>query len=331
MHKSITRRSALAHLSTLGLACSARAAWGQAKWPSRPVRFITQSAPGDPVDLRLREFTQGLQPLLGGVNSIIDNKTGAGGILAHQALLQAPADGHTFLLANAAMTIFPSIYRKLPYSPLRDFMPIAFSGFSPIGLAVAASSPERTLAEWAASAARQSQKGRLNYGSPGNGSVSHVYGFQVNEDFGLGATHIPYKGASPALMDLASGQVHFMMLDIFSLRPLLAQGALRLLAVSGDRRSKYLPEVPTFAELGHRGYDRTGWTGYYARAGTPAAVAEQMATAMNQLNAAPEWVEKRGQVWSDWLPLKPAEMAERVKAETEAYARLVAKIGFYAD
>jgi len=329
MRQAIPRRHALTHLAALGLASVAGTARAQPKWPSRPVRFITQSAPGDPVDLRLREFVQGLQPLLGGVNSIVDNKTGAGGILAHQALLQAPADGHTFLLANAAMTIFPSIYRKLPYAPLRDFMPIAFSGLSPIGLAIPATSPEKTLAEWAAAAARQ--KGRLNFSSPGNGSVSHVYGFQVNEDLGLGATHIPYKGASPALMDLASGQVHFMMLDIFSLRPLLTQGALRLLAVSGERRSKYLPDVPTFAELGHRGYDRTGWTGYYARAGTPAAVAEQMAAAMNQLNAAPEWVEKRGQVWSDWLPLKPAEMAERVKAETEAYARLVAKIGFYAD
>ena len=329
MRTTLNRREALTRLSALGLTGPTGVAWAQAKWPSRPLRFITQSAPGDPVDLRLREFVQGLQPLLGGANPIVDNKTGAGGILAHQALLQAPADGHTFLLANAAMTIFPSIYRKLPYSPLRDFMPIAFSGLSPIGLAIPAASPEKTLAEWAAAAARQ--KGRLNYGSPGNGSVSHVYGFQVNEDLGLGATHIPYKGASPALMDLASGQVHFMMLDIFSLRPLLAQGALRLLAVSGERRSRYLPDVPTFAELGHRGYDRTGWTGYYARAGTPATVLEQMAAAMNQLNAAPEWVEKRGQVWSDWLPLKPAEMAERVKAETEAYARLVAKIGFYAD
>lgn len=323
------RRDVLARWGALGLMAGSAPAWPQARWPSRSIRFVTPSAPGDPVDLRLREFSQGLQPLLNGVSTVVDNKTGAGGILAHQTLLQAPADGYTFLLANAAMTIFPAIYRKLPYSPIRDFVPVAFSGLSPIGLAVPASRPEKTLAEWAAWAG--TQKGKLNYGSPGNGSVSHVYGFQVNEDFNVGATHIPYKGASPALMDLASGQVHFIMLDIFSLRPLLGKGALRLLAVSGERRSKYLPEVPTFAELGHGGYDRVGWTGYYARAGTPSEIIEQMAAAMNKLNAAPEWVDKRAQVWSDWTELKPAEMAERVKRETEAYARLVAKIGFYAD
>lgn len=329
MRNSIGRRDFLTNLGAIGLGLGLGPAQAQSAWPSRPIRFITQAAAGDAVELRLREFAQALSPLLNGAPTIIDNKPGAGGMLAHQALLQAPADGYTFMLANAAMTIFPSIYRKLPYSPLKDFMPVAFSGLSPIGLAIPASRPEKTLAEWVAWAGKQ--KGKLNFGSPGNGSVSHVYGFQVNEDFDLGATHIPYKGASPALMDLAAGQVHYLMLDTFSLRPLLTRGALRVLAVTGERRSKFLPDVPTFAELGHRGYDRMGWTGYYARAGTPTAIVEQMAAAINKLNAAPEWAEKRDQVWSDWQPFKPAELAERVKLETEAYARLIAKIGFYAD
>ncbi len=323
------RRHFLARLAGLAALPAVTCSWAEANWPNRPLRFVTPSAPGDPVDLRLRDFTQGLQPLLNGTTTLVDNKSGAGGRLAHQALLQAPADGYTYLLANAAMTIFPAIYRKLPCSPIRDFVPIAFSGLSPIGLAIAAERPQKTLDEWIAWA--RTQKGRLNYGSPGNGSVSHVYGFQVNEDFDLGATHIPYKGASPVLMDLAGGQVHYVMLDIFSLRPLLGKGALRLLAVSGTRRSKYLPDVPTFAELGHGGYDRMGWTGYYAKSGTPAEIIEAMAAAINKLSATPEWAAKRAQVWSDWIEQTPTEMAERVKRETEVYARLVPKIGFYAD
>lgn len=329
MRKDFHRREFLNGLGAASLAAMAPAAWAQAAWPSRPIRFVTQAAAGDPVELRLRDFAQGLSPLLNGVPTVVDNKPGAGGVLAHQALLQAPADGYTFMLANAAMTIFPSIYRKLPYSPARDFVPVAFSGLSPIGLAIPASRPEKTLAEWVAWASKQ--KGKLNYASPGNGSVSHVYGFQVNEDFDLDATHVPYKGVSPALLDIVAGQVHFVMLDTFSLRPLLTKGDLRLLAVTGDRRSKFLPSVPTFAELGHRGYERMGWTGYYAKTGTPAAIVEQMAAAINKLNATPEWGEKRDQVWSDWRAFTPAEIAEKVKSETETYARLIAKIGFYAD
>lgn len=329
MPHPFTRRHLLTGLGALGLTPLAAPAWAQSGWPNRPVRFITQAAAGDPVELRLREFLQALTPVLNNTPMVVDNKPGAGGVLAHQTLVQAPADGYTFMLANAAMTIFPSIYRKLPYSPLKDFQPVAFSGLSPIGFAVPASRPEKTLAEWVAWA--RTQKGKLNYASPGNGSVSHIYGFQVNDDFDLGATHIPYKGVSPALLDMVGGQVHFVMLDTFSLRPLLLKGDLKLLAVTGDRRSKYLPAVPTFAELGHKGYDRMGWTGYYTRAGTPAPIVEQMAAAINRLNGLPEWMEKRDQSWSDWRPFTPTEMAERVRAETEAYARLVAKIGFYAD
>ncbi len=329
MRNATPRRKFLTGLGALGLAGLAPAAWAQSGWPNRPIRFITQAAAGDPVELRLREFAQGLTPLLNGAPTVIDNKPGAGGVLAHQALLGAPADGYTFMLANAAMTIFPSIYRKLPYSPARDFVPVAFSGLSPIGLAIPASRPEKTLAEWVAWASKQ--KGKLNFASPGNGSVSHVYGFQVNEDFDIGATHVPYKGVSPALMDMVAGQVHFTMLDTFSLRPLLTKGDLRLLAVTGERRSKFLPNVPTFAELGHKGYERMGWTGYYAKAGTPAPILEQMAAAINKLNATPEWTEKRDQVWSDWRPFTTAEIADRVKSETETYARLIARIGFYAD
>lgn len=300
-------------------------------WPgSRAVRFVSQAAPGDPVDIRLREFLKGLTPALGGATLITDNKPGAGGVLAHQSVLNAPADGSSVLLANAAMTIIPTFYRKLPYNPAKDFAPVAFSGLSPIGLAIPASRPEVSLKSWVAWA--QQQKGQLNYASPGNGSVSHLYGFELADRMGIQATHIPYKGATPAVLGMATGDAQFTMLDIFSLRPMLAKGTLRLLAVTGAERSKYLPEVPTFKELGYPGYERMGWTAYYMKAGTPSAIVEQLAGAINQVNAQPEWIERREQQWSAWPgPLAPADLAHQMLAETETWAAVIRKAGVYAD
>ena len=305
------------------------AAHAQSAWPSRPIRFITQSAPGDAVELRLREFLKDLTPLLNNQPLVVENKPGAGGVLSHQAVLNAPADGHTVLLANAAMTIVPSIYRKISYNPVRDFQPVAFSGLAPIGLAIPASRPEKTLKDWLAWA--RTQGGKLNYASPGNGSVSHLYGFQLSDQFGLNATHVPYKGVAPAMLDLLGGNVHFILLDIFNLRALLDKGDIRLLAVAMDERFKYTPSVPTFKELGYSGYDRLGWTGYYVKAGTPQPIVDQLAAAINKLNTAPDWAAKRGVTWSHWVNMSPRDMAERFKYETEAWGAIVRKTGFVAD
>ena len=328
---NLNRRSMLIYavLAQLGLVGGAQAQAQANNWPNRPIKFVTQSAAGDPVDLRLREFLNELAPQLKGAVFIVDNKPGAGGLIAHQAVLNQPADGNTVLVTNATMTIFPTLYRKLSYNPLKDFAPVAFSGIAPIALAIPASRPEKTLKDWTAWA--KQQKNTLNYASPGNASVSHLYGYQLTDQFGLGATHIPYKGAMPALMDMLGGQVHFMMLDTFSLRPLLMKGDVRVLAVTGDERSKFLPDVPTFKELGHAGYERTGWTAYYMRAGTPPAIVAQLAQLINGLNATPGWVAKRDQQWSEWTPLSPAAMGDRIRSETEAWAVLIRKNGFYAD
>lgn len=300
-----------------------------ADWPSRPIRFITQSAAGDPVEGRLREFVQGVSDRLGGIACIVENKPGAAGVLAQQTLLNAPADGHTVLLTNATVTIFPTLHRKLKFDPLRDFQPVALSGLSPIGLAIPASRPETTLAGWLSWA--RSRPRELNYASPGNGSVSHLYGLELDERFGLQATHVPYKGAQAGLLDMTTGQIHFTMLDTFSLRPMLQKQAIRLLAVSGDARSPYLPEVPTFAESGHRGFDRMGWTAYYVRSGTPPAILEPMSVLFNEVNASAHWIKRREQLWSVWQPLTPAELSARVRAETAAWAGLIHRNALYAD
>lgn len=297
-------------------------------WPTRPIRIFTQDGPGGAVDARLREFIVPLAEDLKG-SIVVENKVGAGGQIAHQALLTAPTDGYTMLLANAAITIMPSLYRKLPYVPTRDFVPVAYSGLSAIGLAVPASHPARTLKSWTDWA--RTQKGRLNYGSSGIGSVQHLYGYQVEQQLSLEASHVPYKSAIQFLPELSTGQLQFAMLDIFSLRAFLAKGDLRVLAVTGRERSRFLPEVPTFRELGFDGYERMGWTAYFMRTGTPAPVLERMAEAINRVSATPEWAAKREVTWSSYEVLTQAQLAERVRAETAAWGDLIRRTGVSLD
>jgi tripartite-type tricarboxylate transporter receptor subunit TctC len=329
MDVSPSRRRLLQAFSA-ALTCTPWLASAKTKeWPSGPVRFVTQSAAGDPVDRRLREVLQGLAPRLGGATLVPDNKPGAGGVLSTQSVLNSPADGHHVLVANATMTILPAFNRKLPYDPLTELAPVALQGLSPIGLAIPSSRPEKTLAEWVRWA--KTQKGRLNYCSVGNGSVSHLYGFQLADQMGFEATHIPFKGGSPGILSLASGEVQYAMLDIFSLRPMLSRGSLRLLAVTGDERSKFLPNVPTFKELGFQGFERTGWTGYFVRAGTPQPVIDTLARSINQLNATPEWERKREEQWSTWRSMSPSELGRNLRSDAQAWAAIVNKTGVYAE
>ena len=321
----VTRAGTL--LATPLAAIVPRLAAAQA-WPSRPIRVLTQDAPGGAIDARLREFAVPLSEELK-ATLVVENKVGAGGQIAHQALLTSPADGYNVMLANAAITIIPSLYRKLPYVPTRDFVPVAYSGLSAIALAVPASSPAKTLKDWMEWA--KTQKGRLNYGSSGVGSVQHLYGYQLEQQLGLEASHVPYKTAIQFLPDLATGQLQFAMLDVFSLRPFMQKGNVRVLAVTGRERSKFVPAVPTFRELGLEGYERMGWTAYFVRAGTPAAIVDRLAEAIDKVNGQPEWVAKREATWSSYEVLTRVQLAEQVRAETTAWGELIRRTGASLD
>jgi len=329
MLNSLHRRRLLQGMAAAFCLPGVQALAQKSAWPSRNIRFVTQSAPGDAVDVRLRELLLDLSPLLNGATLIPDNKPGAGGVLAHQSVLNAAADGYSVLLANATMTILPAFNRKLPYNPLEAFTPVAVQGLSPIGLAIPASRPEKTLEDWVQWA--RGQGDQINYGSVGNGSVSHLYGFQLAEDMGLRATHIPFKGSTPGLLAMLAGDVHYGMYDTFSLRPLLTKGDLRVLAIAGEQRSKFLPDVPTFKELGHPGYDRAGWTGYFVKKETPLEIVARLAQSINQVNAKPEWAGKREQLWSEWHSMTPAQLATRVQMDAQAWALIVKRTGVYAD
>ena len=324
----VSRRACVQALA----AAAAGAAWpvrAQADWPSRPLRIVTAAGAGDPNDLSMRRFVPAVGAELNNTTFIVDNKPGAGGMLAHQQLLLAPADGYTVLQGNASLTILPGIQRKLTYHPQTDFAPVAFMGWSAIGLAIPASRPEKTFPEWLAWARKQG--GKLNYGSAGGGSIGHLYGFQLGDQFDLEATHIPQRGLAPVVRDLVAQEIHYTLADIFSLRSFLAPGQLRLLAVAGTERSRFLPEVPTFKELGVAGFERMGWNAWFVRAGTPAAIVERLAGAVNRVNAKPDWVAFREQFWLDHKPLTPSEIGAQVRRETEAWGLVARKSGYVAE
>ena len=161
--------------------------------------------------------------------------------------------------------------------------------------------------------------------------MASLYGYQASEQFGLKATHVPYKTAIQFLPDLASARIDFTMLDIFSTRPFVTRGDVRLLAVTGEERSKFLPDVPTFKELGLQGYERMGWSAYYARAGTPPEIVERLSAAIDKVSASPEWVAKRDLIWSIWRRQSTQQLTERIRSETEAWGELVKRSGFRAD
>ncbi len=316
-------------MTAAGLAGSmcGTAAWA-AGWPNSTIRFISQSGAGDAVDARLREFANDLAPALNNVSCIVENKPGAGGIIAAQSLLNSEANGNTIFLGNASMTILPTYHKKLPFLPVRDFAPVALSGQAPTALAISSKRPEKTLDEWIANTKKR--QGSVFYGSTGSGTPGHLYGYQVNEQFSLKAEHVPYRGNVPALLDLIAERSDYVVLDIFSLRPFHAQGDIRILAVAADERSKYLPEVPTFAELGYKGYDRMGWTAYFVKTGTSPDIIKRLADSINTANDTPKWHDRRRQLWSEWQVLSPAEIRNRLQRETEAWGALIKRGNIYA-
>lgn len=327
MQEPYSRRCFL-QAAASGVAGLALPAFAQSDWPARPVRVVTHSAAGDPNDLVVRRFAQAVSTELG-QNLVIENTPGAGGVLAHREFLRTPADGYSILHANVAVTLLPSTHPKLPYNPLAEFAPVAFMGWNALGLAIPANHPAKTYAEWAAWA--RTQKGKLNFGSGGNGSVQHLYGWQLSDHLGLDATHISYRGTGPAIRDMVGGQTHFVLSDTFSLRSFASGGQLRILAVTGPERSRYLPDVPTLGEFGAPNFEKRGWNAWFFKTGTPQAAVDRLASVANRVNALPEWAALREQLWIDWRPLTPAEVAAQVRRETESWAQVVKKSGYVPE
>lgn len=261
----------------------------RAEYPERPVRVLVPFPPGGAVDIVARLLAAYLTAELGRP-FLVESKAGAGGILATDAVAKAPADGYTLLLTTPNHTINAALNPKLPYDTERDLVPVAIVAEIPEVLVSHPAAPFASFADFVDYA--RSHPGKLNYASAGIGTLPHVTMELLLRGLGLKVTHVPYKGAAPAMTDLLAGQVQLKMDTYATSAQYVAAGRLRALAIASRTRSTLMPDVPTVAEQGLPGYEGILWIGMMAPAGTPKAVIDRLAAASARAVRTPQVVER---------------------------------------
>jgi tripartite-type tricarboxylate transporter receptor subunit TctC len=273
------RRQLVAGAGALALLPLTRAFAQAGDWPNKPVKVLVAFTAGGTTDILARAVSQKLaerfkQPF------IVDNKPGAGGNLGTELAARAAPDGYTFIVNSVGpIAVNPTLYKKLNIDPLKDLVPVVQIADVPNVLVVHPSVPAKTMEEFIAYA--KANPGKLNYGSTGIGTSSHLSGFMLSQRSGVDTTHVPYKGAD-ALKDLLAGRVQFMFATIPSVIQHIHAGGLRAIAVTSVKRSRSLPNVPTVAEKGFPGFEAGSWFGFFAPQGTPEAVMNELNKAVNE-------------------------------------------------
>jgi tripartite-type tricarboxylate transporter receptor subunit TctC len=314
---------------TICLALLALAPLAQAAFPDKPVKMIIGFPPGGPLDAHARLLADRLGQVLG-QPVIIDYKAGAGGSVGAEFVAKSPPDGYTLLMANTGtMVINPAVYTKLPYQTLRDFAPVARTAQQPLAWVVNPAVPAKSVQELVALA--KARPGQLNYGSAGNGGISHLVPEMFKTATGTYIVHIPYRGSAPAFTDLLAGQVQMMAESIPQASQYVKQGKLRALAVTGRERNAALPDTPTFAESGVKGLEVVGFYGVLAPAGTPKDVLGRLSDAFRQTLDTPDVRSKMTQQGADPAYLGADAFAAFLAAQMPVWAKAVKDSGTKLD
>jgi len=281
------RKHALLAMTALALlpACTHAIAQSAADYPAKPVRVIVGQAPGGGNDIQARLFAQKLSESFGR-SFIVENRTGAGSLISYRAVAQAPPDGYTLLAVAGGYTVAPAVHTNLGFDPVKDLAPISLVVQAPFLLLAHPSVPVKNVKELVALA--RSRPGALTHASAGHGSSTHLAFALFTTLARVDITHVPYKGTGPALVDAISGQVHMLMGNVLSSLQYAKNGKLRMLGVSTAKRSAALPELPTLAEAGVPGYESSTWHGWFAPAGTPAAIVSKVSAELAKSVKAPD-------------------------------------------
>jgi len=298
-------------------------------YPVKPVRMLVGFPPGGANDLVGRAVATRLGPRLG-QQIVVENRPGAGGNIATQLAARAVPDGYTLLLGSvASLAMSPALYREVPFDPLNDFAPVTQAvGVSSLIL-THPSLPPRSLKELVALAKKQ--PGKLNYGSPGTGSIAHLTAEMFLKTAGIRIVHVPYKGGGPAVIDAMAGQVECLISLISTSGPQIKAGKLIGHAVTSAARSPSLPEVPTVAESGYPGFEASGWLGLLFPAKTPDAIVERMHKEAVAVINLPEVRKQLEDVGLDPSPSTPQAFRAYMKAEYAKWGKLIREAGIKAE
>jgi tripartite-type tricarboxylate transporter receptor subunit TctC len=300
-------------------------ALAQGDYPNKPVKVLTGFPPGQATDVLGRAVAQKLAESLG-QQFFVDNKPGAAGIIATQAAMASPADGYTLLLTSSGpLAVNPGLYSKLPYDPVKDFVPVAMLAMVPLILVTNPTFPATSVKELVALA--KAKPGTINYASGGNGVTNHLVMEMFRSTAGINMTHVPYKGGPPALTDLMGGQVSVMFETIVGAGSFVKQGRLRPLAVSSLKRSSAAPDVPTLNELGYTGFNGVPWVAIVAPANTPATVVAKLNAEINKALATKEVRDYFVSQGAEPMPMTPDEFAGFMKTEIAKWTRAVKDSG----
>jgi tripartite-type tricarboxylate transporter receptor subunit TctC len=312
------------------LLCAASACRAQPQaFPDKPVHFVVGFTPGGPSDILARALGQKLSEQWT-QQVLIENRPGAGGNLAAEAVAKSAPDGYTWLLGNnSILATNQSLYRTLGYDPVRDFAPVALVAIQPNILVVNPQLPVHSVGELIALA--KSRPGQLNYASSGSGAAAHLAGELFKAMTGVDIVHVPYKGAQPALTDVIAGQAQLMFATSASVIPYVKAGRLRALAVTTAQRSATVPELPTVSEAGVPGFEAITWHGVVVPSATPAALVERLNRDLVGVLRGPELRERLASLGAETTPGTPREFADYIAREIPKWAKVVKDSGARAE
>lgn len=312
----------------LALAIWAGSAFAQA-YPAKPVRVIVPFPPGGAADIVARAITQKLGEAWG-VQVVVDNRAGAGGLIGAELAARAAPDGYTILFASSSpMSINPNLTSKPPYHPLRDFAPVILIGYSPNVIVVHPSLPARSMKELIALA--RARPGQLNYASNGTGTLSHLTGELLKLQAGIDMVHVPYKGGSPAVIDTVAGQVSVFIAAFPTVSAQARAGRLRMLAVTSKRRVEVAPELPTVSEAALPGFESTQWWGAYGPAALSADIVAKLNADISKVLGSTEVKQRLAADAAEPAGGSPRDLADYLKADYEKWGRVVRQAKIRAE
>jgi len=314
------------------LEVSVRPAQGAAQeavaYPTRPIRFIIPAPPGGTTDILGRLVGQRLTDILK-QQVVVDNRGGAGGVVAAEITAKAAPDGYTLLVAYHSHTTNASLNPKVPYRPVDDYRPITQATRAGLVLVVNLQMPVKTVQELIAYG--KANPGKLNFSSAGNGSGGHMAGELLKQMTGIQAQHVPYKGTGPSLIDVAGGQIEMSFAGMVPVQPLIRSGRVRALAVTTAQRIPSLPDLPTVAEAGLPGFEVVGWYGFLAPAGVPEPIVAKLHTGIVGILRDPDVIKRLTNDGAEVVASTPDEFEKFLRADVVKWAKVVKASGARLD